>query len=112
MTELECLQKLDDIWWYLFNNPSKSKEDAYRELGLVRDRNLCPCCEYAFQKSGNCRKMCGFCPLLDFWPSGGCTRDGSPYMKWQDSDDPEVRANAAAEISCTANMRFFDIKNK
>ncbi len=113
MTEKECLQKMDDIWFYLFRNPSKSKKEAYGELGLKRDKNRCPCCEYAIQQADSDKDMmCVFCPLKDSWPDGDCMADGSVYLKWLETDNLKVREDAAAEIACDANFKFFELIEK
>jgi hypothetical protein len=105
---------MDDVWFFLYENPTKTKDEAYYELKLGWDRNSCPCCEYAYQQTkGNMDiKMCCFCPLKDYWPEGGCMAKESAYLEWSETDDLEVKANAAAEICCVANMKYFELKDK
>lgn len=113
MTLNECFEKMGKLWWFLCCNPSKGKQEAYRALGLGHDKCYCPCCEYAFQEAdGDIEIMFAFCPLKDFWPKNQiCTDEGSAYKKWNDTEDEEIRANAAAEICCAVNMESSKIKS-
>jgi hypothetical protein len=104
---------MDEVWWFLYKHPAESKRGAYYELKLAWDANGCPCCEYACQQAGGIKsKMCGFCPLKDFWPESGCMARGSAFQEWNETDDLEVKANAAALICCVANMKYFELKTK
>lgn len=90
MTRFEALKKMIMLWTYLADYPGKTMAQAYFALGLTRDRNLDPLCQYSL----NGRKVnCIVCPFFDKW-GWGCT-DNYHYWRWANySTTPEATQSA------------------
>lgn len=87
LTDIEVMEKMVVLWNYLAQHPDKSKEEAYKVLGLPRDRSMCPCCAAAsnFKTQYFFRTKCENCLLKNFW-GGFCTGHDTAYVRWLDRD--------------------------
>ena len=88
----ETLEKTLTLWQYLEQTGTPYKADAYDDLNLEYDLNMCPCCDYASQQAKltvSQKEMCYLCPI---WPvdkvtltAYGCENlPTSPYKLWID----------------------------
>lgn len=103
--ELSCEQAHRKLWNWLSDNPNTDKEDFFKEFDIYGDDvpyNECFACESCY---GFGDTECSECPIQ--WTEKEqisdltcyCSKDGSPYEKWEDAKDLEERKTLAREIA-------------
>lgn len=119
----EALETCAEMWYWLSDNPGRSKITAVTELELGHLENECAMCEYAIHAmrehnswSKNQHHMCYFCPM---WPSykwGGeyaCQYSpASDYRKWRlarDHGEESLESEYAKSIAEYATALLEDL---
>jgi hypothetical protein len=92
-----------EMWQWLSEHPTKEKGEwpGWDRNGGTTAFALLNCfaCEYSEDgKDTGC--TCINCPLV--WPNDflnyACEKEGSPYLNWTDTEDPEERRQLAEEV--------------
>ena len=98
MDKEEAIKEHRKLWNWLYQHPSKRKEDypKWERNGgnIPRMFNDCFLCEYARNLSLFCPEAC---PLE--WPDGGCTAEPSKlFRRWGLARSPKTRKKYAKII--------------
>ena len=84
-----------EVWRYFAAHPEARRKSDLPEALLSQIRGMafsCPLCEF-FLQGGGLFFSCDRCPL------GSCASDGSLFLDWAHSLDPEKRCRYAQRIA-------------
>jgi hypothetical protein len=130
ITKLRALEKCEQLWTWLADNPNESK---FAWPGWEDDLEFaiaaCPCCQYVNQQfphsflPGPCSKgerpeWLAVCPLKSLWPKG-CCNGNTVFTAWTDSGEvgkspnEERRKEMALIIAAASKQaRIVEIANQ
>ena len=92
MNKRETLEICEKGWLELAETGATDKPTMFANFDCE-----CPCCEYDLRQG---RNTCMDCPIS--WPTGHCTRHGSPYMEWLNAHSPKKRRVYATQVAALA----------
>jgi len=110
LTLRQSLKLCSKLWGWLEKNPAMFKVDwpGWDEYDDVE--NLCFACEYDLQQyTKNNTTICSYCPLKGLWGKN-CMKATSPYDKWSNSCDEDVRQKNAKKIADFCDKELEELK--
>lgn len=97
MTKQECKDLMLEMWWWLYENPNKDKENFVKSHPDYpqHSQEYCAACDYSLG-------LCKSCPL-DWWGQPRCTRTHqnrglTPFTRWALSNGSRSRKFGALEM--------------
>ena len=89
MNSKEAQDKCLSIWKLIAQNPGMTKQQAYKELGIMEYSGyMCPACDVASsRKDEHYGEICTFCPIKKWPDTEGKMR--APTCLMSNSQDPD-----------------------
>ena len=96
------LELCKELWSWLRDNPNEGKLNWPKWGKYTNVENHCFACEFDFlqNKKNDYANFvtCHFCPLKGLWDDD-CTKSGSPYMEWCDTNEVKIKQKNAGIIA-------------